>query len=422
MFIRNGKSFSKGAEIKIYLVGGYVRDELLHRPSGDKDFVVVGATQKELQNLGFKKVGKDFPVFLHPETNEEYAMARKEKKVSAGHDGFDFDFNSNITLKEDLLRRDLTINAIAKDLDSGELIDPYNGKSDIESKTLRHISEHFSEDPLRVLRVARFMAQLGDFTISPETIEIMKAIVKSGELESLSGERIFMELKKGLLSSKPSLFIKTLDDVGALEVLFPELEKLKGVPQKEKYHPEGDAFVHTLLVLDSSVNLSNELDIRFSCLVHDLGKGLTSEDLLPSHKGHEKAGLDPIKNLCERLKVPTKMRDLALKVCEYHLHCHKAPELRASTVLKLFKGLDVFRNPDILEKFLICCESDNLGKLSQSYPQKTFFKKAFNAINSLDTLEVTKKFKGKELGEQIDQLRIKVIKDIQTNFIWPSKE
>ncbi|MFZ8933148.1 MAG: HD domain-containing protein, partial [Bacteriovoracaceae bacterium] len=355
-------------------------------------------------------------------TAEEYAMARKEIKVAQGHDGFKFEFGPEITLEEDLARRDLTINAIAQDLDTGEITDPYGGKSDLNKRILRHVGPHFIEDPLRVLRVARFKAQLKDFSLAQETKELMKDITDSGELEALSGERVFMEVKKALLSDSPSTFINILDDVGALEKLLPEIHGLKDVPQKKEYHPEGDSFIHTLLVLDSSVNLSTDLEIRFSCLVHDLGKAFTPKDMLPSHKGHEKAGIPLIVKICQRLKVPKKLKDLALKVCEFHLLSHKARELRPGTILKLFKGLDVFRNEQVLDKFLLCCEADNLGKKSQSYPQKQYLKNCYKALKELNTSEITKTSQGKEVGEKIDQMRIEAIKEVKTNFVWPDDQ
>jgi tRNA nucleotidyltransferase (CCA-adding enzyme) len=392
---------------------------MIGRSKGDKDYVVVGATEKDLLDKGFKKVGKDFPVFLHPQTGEEYAMARKEIKISQGHDGFKFDFSAQITLKEDLIRRDLTINAMAQDLDTGEIIDPYQGQIDLKNKILRHVGPHFVEDPLRVLRVARFKAQLDNFNIAEETLNLMREICLSGELQTLSGERIYMELKKGLLSNSPSLFIKVLDEVDALKIIFPEIYSLKNIPQKKKYHPEGDSFTHTLLVLENSAQLSNDLDIRFSCLVHDLGKALTPTDVLPSHKGHEKAGLDPIKNLCQRLRVPKKTKELALKVCEFHLLSHKARELRPSTILKLFKSLDVFRNEDILERFLICCHADDLGKLSHDYPQKNYLMECFQASKAVNAKKLAQTVTGKEVGEKIDLLRIEEIKKVKTNFVWP---
>lgn len=304
--------------------------------------------------------------------------------------------------------------------DNENIFDPYNGQNDLKNKILRHVSKHFVEDPLRVLRVARFNSYLEDFKIASETLDLMKKIVQSEELKTLSGERIFQETVKALQSKNPSLYFKILDDVGALKVLFPEVHRLKDVPQKEKYHPEGDCLTHTYLVLDSSVQFTQRPEIRFSCLVHDLGKGVTPKDVLPSHKGHESAGLPIIEEICERLKVPNKYRKLALKVCKNHLLAHKANELRPSTILKLFKDLDLFRTPELLEDFLICCISDNMGKLKNEYPQSDYLRVCWENIKDMDTSELKKRYKGKELGEQIDQHRIKIIKEIKTNFIWPT--
>lgn len=403
--------------MKTYLVGGAVRDLLLGNNSEDKDYVVIGATPSEMEKKGFKKVGKDFPVYLHPQTNEEYALARMENKTAPGHDGFEFQYGPEVTLKEDLFRRDLTINSIAMDLENNNKIhDPYKGKKDLDNKILRHVSEHFKEDPLRVLRVARFQSLLPEFEIAPETMDLMTEISLSGELETLSGERIFMEINKTLKTERPDLFFKVMKDCKALPILFPELNKLIGVPQSPKYHPEGDAWIHTLLVLQSSCELSKDPKVRFACLVHDLGKGETPADVLPSHRNHENTGLPLIENFCNKLKVPNKFKDLSLKVCKSHLLVHKAFELRPKTILGLLKSVDALRNPDVFEEFILCCQADNMGKQKEDYPQGDFIKECYKVVKNLDTTGLKEKFSGKKLGEEIDHARILAIKALKAQL------
>lgn len=372
--------------------------------------MVVGSTPEEMINIGFRQVGKDFPVFIDPKTKEEHALARKEKKIGPGHDGFNFEFNPNITLEEDLFRRDLTINAMA--MKDGEIIDPYGGQQDLKNKILRHVSEHFVEDPLRVLRIARFGALLDDFSIHPDTLELITNMVQSGELNDLTPERVYMEMERAMAYPTPGRFFEILSDCGALKVLFPELENLKGVPQTAKYHPEGDAWVHTMLVLKSATLLSEKLEVRFSSLMHDFGKGITPKDILPRHTAHEKYGLPLIKNFCERFKFPNKIKDLALKVCEYHLFSHKAFELNASTIVDLFTNLNCFRDEEILKDFLLCCQADNLGKLSKSYPQADYLRQCFQAVQSLDQKKLTEGLEGLKAKEQIRAARIKCIKQV----------
>lgn len=361
-------------------------------------------------NLGHKQVGKSFPVFIDKNTKSEYALARKEHKISSGHDGFRFNFSPDITLEEDLYRRDVTINAIAMDEETGEIFDPYNGKKDIDNKVLKHVSDHFHEDPLRVLRVARFSAQLSSFTIDPQTISLMKKISESGELQTLSGERIYQELEKALLSKHPSKFFQALSDCGALNDLFPELACLKGVPQTKKYHPEGDVWTHLMLVIDSAAQISTKLEVLFSCLTHDLGKGVTPEDILPGHRGHEESGIPILKGLCKRIKVPSKIQKIAEKVCRYHFKCHIVTELRSSTILKLLTKLDSFRSPQYLKDFVVCCTADNMGKLSNNYPQADFLLNCFEAIKDLDHSDIYKKYKGSDISDQIRRKQIEEIK------------
>jgi tRNA nucleotidyltransferase (CCA-adding enzyme) len=380
----------------------------------DKDFVVVGSTPEEMINQGFKRVGKDFPVFLHPKTKEEYALARKERKTAKGHDGFFFDYSPAVTLEQDLFRRDITINAMA--MEDSNLIDPFNGKRDLEKKIIRHVSDHFKEDPLRVLRVARFAARFSDFTVHEDTIAIMREIALTDELQSLSGERVYMEMEKAMETSKPEIFFEVLDKCGALEILFPELAKLKGVPQTKKYHPEGDAWIHTMLVLKNACKLSGSKDIRIAALLHDLGKGTTPKDILPSHHGHEEGGLPLIENFANKYKLPKKTLDLALKVCKFHLLAHKVFELKPSTLLDLLNSLDAFRKPDLLESFLICTLADNLGKLNETYPQREYIIRVFNALNEIDLSEATQQDNPEKIKEMIREIRIKAIKKVPKEF------
>jgi tRNA nucleotidyltransferase (CCA-adding enzyme) len=371
---------------------------------------VVNSSPEEMLQKGFRQVGKNFPVFIDPKTKEEYALARKEKKTGPGHDGFSFEFSPEITLEEDLLRRDLTINAMA--MDGDKLIDPYGGKSDLENKILKHVSKHFAEDPLRVLRVARFAALLEDFKIHPETLTLMKNMTNSGELKNLTPERVYMEMERAMAYPNPARFFEVLSDCDALKLLFPELENLKGVPQTEKYHPEGDAWIHTMLVLKAGCKLSKKPEVRFSCLLHDFGKGITPKDILPKHTGHETAGLPLIKDFCRRYKFPNKIRDLALKVCEFHLLSHKAFELKASTIIDLFTKINCFRDEEVLENFLLCSQADDMGKLSTSYPQAKYLKRCFEELKQLNLGELTKDLEGSLIKEKIRAARIELIKKV----------
>ncbi|XDF77401.1 multifunctional CCA addition/repair protein [Aliivibrio fischeri] len=402
--------------MKIYLVGGAVRDSLLNIDVKDKDWVVVGSTPQKMDSLGYQTVGQDFPVFLHPKTKEEYALARTERKSGQGYKGFTCYAEPDVTLEEDLLRRDLTINAIAQ-ADNGELIDPYNGQQDIINRTLRHVSDAFTEDPLRVLRVARFAARfhhLG-FTVAPETMHLMKVLVDSGELSHLTAERVWQEWQKSLSSQHPEIFLSTLKECGALAIVLPELNALFGVPQPEKWHPEIDTGIHTLMVAQQAALLSQDLPTRFAAQVHDLGKGVTPESEWPSHKLHCHTGIKLIKRLCDRVRVPNDYRDLALLVCEHHSNIHRAAELRAQTFIKIFDKMDVWRKPERLAPILLCCQADHAGRLgleTQPYPQKKRFEAAFDAAKNVEVKDVVAAgFKGPEIREELSKRRIEAVKD-----------
>ena len=347
----------------IYLVGGAIRDRLLGLPATERDWVVVGATPEAMRARGFRAVGRDFPVFLHPETGEEYALARTERKTGPGHGGFAFHAAPEITLEEDLRRRDLTINAIAESPD-GTLIDPYGGRRDLQRRLLRHVSEAFVEDPLRVLRVARFAARLQPlgFRVAAETRELMARIAAGDELRQLSAERVWKETRRALAAAAPRAFVSVLRDCGALRVLFPEIDALFGVPQRADFHPEIDTGAHLLMALDRAAQLSPDPRVRFAVLVHDLGKGVTPAQILPRHIGHEHAGLPLVEDVCTRLRVPGEYRRLAMLVTRLHLQCHKARELRPDTLLRLFRDLDIYRRPQTLEHFLLACEADARGR------------------------------------------------------------
>jgi len=397
--------------MEIYLVGGAVRDALLDYPASERDWVVVGATPDDLLKQGYQQVGKDFPVFLHPESKEEYALARTERKQGHGYTGFELHFDASVTLEEDLQRRDLTINAIAQ-RESGELVDPYGGQRDIENRVLRHVSEAFVEDPLRVLRVARFAARYHHFgfAVAPETTSLMQQIVEEGELDYLPAERVWVEMERALGERHPEVFIEVLRSCGALAALLPEVEALFGVPQVAQHHPEVDTGVHTLMVLQQAAKLSKETDVRFSALMHDLGKGTTPESEWPRHIGHEKRGLKRVDAVCKRLRVPTRHRDLARKVCEFHAHCHRALELRGETILKLLNSTDAFRNPDRFEAFLLACEADARGRTGfeeRDYPQAEYLRGALAIARGVTAAMFEPQgLEGKSLGDAIRQERI----------------
>jgi len=413
-------------DLNSYLVGGAVRDKLLGHEVYDHDFVVVGTTVEQMLALGFSQVGKDFPVFLHPQTKDEYALARTERKQGQGYTGFVCDASSAVTLEEDLLRRDLTINAMAMPFEhtdeNSNIIDPYNGQADLENRILRHVSSAFVEDPLRVLRVARFAARYHQygFTIAKETLQLMTTISNSGELATLSGERIWQEMQRSLAEQFPEVFFQVLRDCGALEKIWPELNALWGVPNPEKWHPEICSGIHTMMVLQQSVKLSTKTTVRFAALCHDLGKSLTLEENWPRHQGHETSGLALVEKISQQLKVPKDHKILALKVCEFHLHCHKAFDLRASTVIKLFNSLDVWRKPDEFYDFLKACTADFRGRLhneDKAYPQVDYLTQAFQAALAITAKEfVVQGLKGIEIKEAINRKRIAVVQEIKQNY------
>ncbi|WP_372384665.1 multifunctional CCA addition/repair protein [Vibrio sp. BS-M-Sm-2] len=393
-----------------YLVGGAVRDKLLNIDSYDKDWVVVGSTPQEMESLGFTAVGKDFPVFLHPKTKEEHALARTERKSGSGYTGFECYFAPDVSLEEDLMRRDLTINAIAQD-DEGQLYDPYHGQKDLSDRILRHVSDAFVEDPLRVLRVARFAAKLHhlNFTVAPETMVMMATIVESGELAHLTAERVWQEWHKSLSTPHPEVFLSVLKECGALAIVLPEIDALFGVPQPEKWHPEIDTGIHTLMVAQQAALLSPSLPVRFAAQVHDLGKGVTPESEWPSHKMHCHTGLKIIKKLCERVRVPNEFRDLALLVCEQHSNIHRASELKPTTFLKVLNKFDVWRKPERLNDILLCCQADHAGRRGledQPYPQKARFEAAYQAALQVEVKAIIADgFKGKDIREEQEKRR-----------------
>lgn len=396
-----------------YLVGGAVRDKLLKHPYHEHDWVVVGATPELLTNAGYLLVGKDFPVFLHPETKEEYALARSERKVAKGYQGFEVCADPSITLEEDLLRRDLTINAIAEDAD-GNLIDPYGGVQDIDNRILRHVSDAFIEDPVRVLRLARFYARYHQygFTIAEETKALIKTMIQSGELEALTPERVFQELNKALGEASPQEFFNALREVGALEVLFPEVEALFGVPQTAKYHPEIDSGVHTLMALEASVTITDDLPTRFAILCHDYGKAITPKNEWPSHKLHEIRGVPLVAEFCDRLKVPKEYRDIALKVTEYHLMMHQAFVLRPKTILKLLKKLDALRKPQNLVRFVDACMADARGRLhfmDREYPQREYLLAMREAVSNINLQPIIQDIEKSEIPAAIERVQVKTI-------------
>nr|WP_240457234.1 multifunctional CCA addition/repair protein [Vibrio neptunius] len=397
------------------MVGGAVRDKLLKIDVYDQDWVVVGASPQLLLEQGFVAVGKDFPVFLHPKTKQEHALARTERKTGSGYKGFDCYFAPDVTLEEDLIRRDLTINAMAEDK-QGRIIDPYGGQKDLNDRVLRHVSGAFTEDPLRVLRVARFAAKLHHlgFTIAPETQQLMAQIVESGELAHLTAERVWQEWHKSLSTQDPQVFLSVLRDCGALKVILPELDRLFGVPQPEKWHPEIDTGIHNLLVAKQAALLSQSTKVRFAAQMHDLGKGVTPKDEWPSHKMHCHTGLKLIKSLCERIRVPNEYRDLALMVCEQHSNIHRAAELRPETKLKVLNKFDVWRKPERLEDILICCMADSRGRTGFEdidYPQKAIFEQAYQAALSVNVQDIIKDgFKGADIRTEMEKRRVEAIR------------
>jgi tRNA nucleotidyltransferase (CCA-adding enzyme) len=400
--------------MKIYLVGGAVRDKLLGLPVQDRDYVVVGTTPEEMAARGFKPVGADFPVFLHPETKEEYALARTERKVGRGYKGFTVYSAPDVTLEDDLKRRDLTINAMAED-ESGRLVDPFGGLADLRAGLLRHVSPAFAEDPVRILRVARLAARYAarGFRVADSTNELMRSMVASGEVDHLVAERVWAELERALGEDRSSEFFRVLRGCDALARLFPEIEALFGVPQPPEHHPEGDTGVHTLLVLDAAAGLSADTRMRFAALTHDLGKGATPKEEWPQHIGHEERGAKLARILCERLRAPNDYRDLAVLVARHHMHCHTAAELRAGTLLDTLEALDVFRRPERLEPFLLACEADYRGRPGYEagpYPQADVFRRACAAARGVDAAAVAAK--GGDIGARLHEARVAAMKRV----------
>jgi len=399
----------------IYLVGGAVRDQLLGINVQDRDYLVVGSSIDEMQALGYQQVGRDFPVFLHPQSHEEYALARIERKLGQGYTGFSCDSSADVTIEEDLLRRDLTINAMAMD-ESGQLVDPYNGQQDLQNRILRHVSPAFVEDPLRVLRVARFAARyhhLG-FELAAETKTLMTTIAHSGELQLLTPERVWMELEKVLKANNTHVFFEVLKETQALKILFPELHNLFGVPAPARWHPEIDTGIHCLLVMQQASLLSSNPLVRFAAFCHDFGKAETPPEKWPSHQGHEKTGLPLITELCLRYKIPNDYKELALQVCEHHGKIHKVDELKASTVLKLFDICDAWRKSQRFEDMLLACEADYKGRTGfekRSYPQRTYLAKLLTELSAIPVAQVIAAgYKGAAIREQLNKLRLDHIK------------
>ncbi len=373
--------------MKRYLVGGAVRDALLGLSGSDRDWVVVGAEPQELLDAGYVQVGRDFPVFLHPRTKEEHALARTERKTAAGYRGFEVHADRTVTLEDDLLRRDLTINAIARD-EAGVLIDPHGGQRDLADKVLRHVSEAFIEDPVRILRLARFAARLEGFTVAEETMALMRRMVESGEVDALVPERVWQELARGLMEAKPSRMFEVLRACGALARLLPEVERLWGVAQRADYHPEVDTGVHLMMVLDMSARLNGSLPVRFACLGHDLGKGTTPAHVLPRHLGHEERSVALVRDLCERLRVPLACRELAEVVAREHGNVHRSAEFGAAAVLRLIERCDAIRRPDRFDEMLLACECDARGRLGleeSAYPQRDRLRHALQLARSVDS-------------------------------------
>lgn len=406
--------------MKIYQVGGAVRDRLLQRPFHDTDWVVVGATPEAMTAQGFTPVGKDFPVFLHPRTHEEYALARTERKSGVGYRGFVVHTAPDVTLEEDLARRDLTINAIAAPADwtgVGAVFDPYNGQADLQAKLLRHVTEAFREDPVRILRVARFAARLPDFTVHPDTLQLMREMVDAGEADHLVPERVWQEISRGLMEAKPSRMVEVLRDCGALRVLLPELDRLWGVPQRPEYHPEVDSGVHAMLVLDMAAQLQTPLTVRFACLCHDFGKGTTPVDMWPRHIGHEQRSARLLQGVCARWRVPNDCKELADLVAREHGNIHRSQELGAAALLRLYERSDALRKPERFAQALLACECDARGRTGfedRPYPQRERLWGGLQAALDVDTASAAQAaaaqgLKGKAIGEAVSSVRAKAI-------------
>ena len=412
------------SEAKIYCVGGAVRDRLLGLPVQDHDWVVVGSTPEDMVAQGFQPVGKDFPVFLHPQTHEEYALARTERKTARGYQGFAVYAAPDVTLEQDLQRRDFTINAIAQEIDGNladgklggdKLIDPYNGIADLRAGILRHVSPAFSEDPVRILRAARFAARFG-FRIAPETLQLMRDMVNNGEVDALVAERVWQELSRGLMEKKPSRFFETLRSCGALKKIIPAVDALFGVPQPEKHHPEIDCGIHTMLVVDDTARHDYPLEVRFAALTHDLGKGTTPKDILPRHIGHELRSVELVKKLSQRLRASSECRDLALLAARYHGDIHRAFELRAETIIKLFQSADAWRRPERFTHLLQACAADARGRTGHEqddYPQADYLLQLLAVARAVDAGEIAKQCTDESaIAASVQQARIRAIETL----------
>jgi len=407
--------------MQVYLVGGAVRDALLRQAVKERDWVVVGATREDLLRLNYREVGRDFPVFLHPDTHQEYALARLERKVSPGYRGFAVEFGPEVTLEEDLARRDLTINAIAEAAD-GTLVDPYGGRRDLDARILRHVSPAFVEDPVRVLRVARFAARFAPlgFRIASETMELMRTMVEQGEVDALVAERVWQETEKALREPKASEFFRVLRECGALRRIYPEIDALFGVPQPSEWHPEIDTGVHTLMVLDQAALLSPDIKVRFAALVHDLGKGTTPPEQWPGHRGHEERSVSLIEALAERLRLPGDYRSLSVIVARYHGNVHRAAELKPSTILEFFERADAFRRPERFAQVLLACEADSRGRLGLEnlpYPQRPYLQAARDAAAAVKpSSEDIAAHSGEKIAELLRQRRLRAVTEIRAQW------
>ncbi|MDR6155200.1 tRNA nucleotidyltransferase (CCA-adding enzyme) [Acidovorax delafieldii] len=406
--------------MQIYMVGGAVRDKLLGRPVNDHDWVVVGASPEQMLAQGYLPVGRDFPVFLHPETREEYALARTERKSGRGYRGFVVQSSPDVTLEEDLSRRDLTINSIASSTDESgatRLFDPYHGEKDLRARVLRHVTDAFREDPVRILRVARFAARFTDFTVAPETMQLMREMVEHGEVNHLVPERVWQELERGLMEEKPSRMFEVLRECGALQVLLPEAARLWGVPQRADYHPEVDTGVHLMMVLDMAARLSAPLTVRFACLAHDLGKGTTPADVLPRHIDHETRSAELLKDVAERLRVPVDCRETADVVAREHGHIHRSQDLSAAALVRLLERCDAIRKPERFAEILLACECDARGRLGfeeSAYPQRPRLLAVLAAVQSVVTREIAAQAaargqSGPQVGALIHQARVEAV-------------
>ncbi|RYY80767.1 MAG: multifunctional CCA addition/repair protein [Moraxellaceae bacterium] len=406
--------------MQVYLVGGAVRDQLLNRTVNERDYVVVGATPEQMLAAGYTPVGSDFPVFLHPQSKEEYALARTERKSGVGYGGFTFYTSPDLSLEEDLIRRDLTINAMAQTED-GSIIDPYGGQQDLQDRLLRHVSPAFVEDPLRVLRVARFAARYAPlgFKIAPETLTLMQQLVSQGEIHHLTPERIWKETQRALTEERADVYFEVLRQCGALQIIMPEVDALFGVPQRPEYHPEVDTGIHTIMTLQRACEANYSDRVRFAAVLHDLGKALTPADLLPRHTEHEARGVEPIRTLCKRLKVPSQYQQLAELVCREHLLCHRVMELRPGTIWRLLQRLDVLRRPERVEEFIQACECDARGRLGleqRPYEQAKFMREAIQQVRNIRASDLPAHIQGPDIGEALIAARIAAITTLKKSY------